>query len=100
MLCENVTKAVINLAKFLGKDVQVHDIDVCQRLWNTLGDTNKTGNIVKYVWRLVADGLKQAIRLSRNLSTRHLGLMVDSSIFINWSLYKARHILLALTGGQ
>lgn len=91
---------VIGVVKEVGKalDMEVTDnmIDACHRLGNKpRPDNSPPGIIVKFVRRLDKEEFLRKRRVKRDLSTRHMQMAMDRTVYINEALTPERRRLLA-----
>ncbi|XP_022186663.2 uncharacterized protein LOC111045539 [Nilaparvata lugens] len=91
---EDVTQTVIGVGKALDLKITEDMIDVCHRL-KPLNNRPSSGIIVRFVRRTVKEAFLAKRRVKRTLSTRHMGLAMDSPIYINQSLSQRKRILFA-----
>lgn len=77
----------------VGMEISEAMVDACHRFGIKKTDGGPRGIIVKFVWRLDKDNLRDKKRGKRNLSTRHMGLPVDKPVYVNESLTKTRRRL-------
>lgn len=91
---ENVIEVVQNVGKAIGMELVPSMIDACHRLGRG-NDDRPPGIIVKMVRRLDKEDVLKKRREKGKLSTLHMGLAIDSPIYINESLSPARRKLLA-----
>jgi regulator of replication initiation timing len=94
---ENVLNIVKSVGDAIGVKIEESMIDACHRLKTNQGSGRAPGIIVKMVRRIDTETILQKRRVKKDLSTRHLGLAVDSPVYINESLSPARRRLLAAT---
>lgn len=92
---ENLIETVKKVGKALDVDIGDNMIDVCHRLKKRREDQRPAGIIVKFVRRLDAEEVLRRRRVKRNLSTRHMGLTMDSMIYINEALCPSRRKVFA-----
>lgn len=92
---ENVIQTVKQVGKALDIDIEDNMIDVCHRLRKRRDDQRPAGIIVKFVRRMDAEEVLRKRRVKRNLSTRHMGLPMDSMIYINEALCPSRRKVFA-----
>jgi hypothetical protein len=91
---------VVEVVKAVGRalDMEVNDamIDACHRLGNKPGPNNAPpGIIVKFVRRLDKEEFLRKRRVKSNLSTRHMNMSMDRTVYVNEALTPARRRLLA-----
>lgn len=95
---EDVLDIVQKVGRAVNMEISSSMIDACHRLGKP-GDTSRKGPrgiIVKFVRRLDKEELMKMKRQKKDLSTRHLNLPTDSSIYLNESLTPSRRRLYAL----
>jgi hypothetical protein len=90
---ERLIERVKDVGRALAVEVQEADIDVCHRLKRTGG--SPAGIIVKFVRRHLAEKLVESRRGRPEFSTRHMGMTMDSRVFVARSLAPARRVLFA-----
>jgi hypothetical protein len=93
---EDVIGVVKEVGKALNMEVREDMIDACHRLGSKPGPNNSPpGIIVKFVRRLDKEELLKKRRVKSNLSTRHMNMSMDQTVYINEALTPARRRLLA-----
>lgn len=93
---ENLFEKVKQVGRALDVSIEENMIDVCHRLKKRSSDDNRpAGIIVKFVRRVDAEEILRKRRVKRNLSTRHMGLATDTTVYVNEALCPARRKLYA-----
>lgn len=93
---ENVLEVVKSVGKAIGMEVVDTMVDACHRLRKRPGTSGPAGIVVKFVRRMDADLMMVRKRAKKRLSTVHLGLQMDTTVYINESLSPARRRLYAV----
>lgn len=93
---ENVSEVVKELGNALNVDIVDEMIDACHRVGRINSERNQPrGIIVKFVRRTDKETLMNKRRVKRDFSTRHMGMAMDTPIYLNDSLSPSRRRLLA-----
>ncbi|XP_046684669.1 uncharacterized protein LOC124370428 [Homalodisca vitripennis] len=95
---DDVVDIVVKVGKAVNMDINATMIDACHRLGkkNDAARRGPRGIIVKFVRRLDKEELQKRKHQKRDLPTRHLGMAMDSTIYLNESLTPSRRRLYAL----
>lgn len=91
---ENVETIVMKVGEALGVPIENSMIDACHRL-RTPDSGKPPGIIVRMVRRMDCELILKKKREKKDLSTRHIGLALDSPIYVNESLTPGNRRLLA-----
>lgn len=93
---EKVSEVVREVGKALKFDITEGMIDACHRIGKNRDSERPRGIIVKFVRRTDKETLMSKRReRKRDFSTRHLGMTMDTPVYVNDSLSPARRRLLA-----
>ncbi|XP_039296323.1 uncharacterized protein LOC120354115 [Nilaparvata lugens] len=93
---EDVSSIIKEVGKALDVAITEDMIDACHRL-KQQNNRPSPGIIVRFVRRAIKEKMLERRRVKRTLSTRHIGMPMDTPVYINQSLCPARRILFAKT---
>lgn len=93
---ENVINIVMKVGEALGVPIEETQIDACHRL-KAPESGKPPGIIVKMVRRVDTELMLKKKREKKDFSTRHIGMAVDSPIYVNESLTPGNRRLLGAT---
>ncbi|XP_046671571.1 uncharacterized protein LOC124361554 [Homalodisca vitripennis] len=93
---EEVIELVKKVGEGLGTNIDESMIDACHRLSRRPMGDRPPPVVVKFVRRIDKDRVMEKRRQKREFSTRHMGLAMDTPVYLNEAMSPARRRLFAL----